>query len=470
MRIERRRVLSGLAGAAGACLAAPELAAASARAAGPLARGSGEMPYLTRPPIDRQRAAEVLQRANLDGLVVSDPINVYYLTGLDSTIFLRSVMMDRGVYAVLARDARAPTALVLNSFNYYYGYSNIHVDPGVAVYQYNQARPADDRDASNTAGNLGTGLPRQHDGDLAILRDRQQEPLDVIEAERERRTRAQGEAHGCARSRNEALARALADLGLAAGRVAVDAPQGCESWNALQALAPKATFQPGDALLSTLRLVKSTQELAMMRYAARANAEAAHAACRAVRAGATYRDLRSTFFAEAARRGGIGAWITVDRVSADGYHATFRRGQAFMIDAVSTYGGYHGDYGRTVFVGEPSRHMRRHTRAIGQAWGDVRERLRPGLRFSEIQAIGQQALEKNGFDTAVRITPHSVGLLHTDARGIGDIALEKGMVISVDFPVMDAGIGGSAHLEDLTLITADGSECLNDARDPIITV
>jgi Xaa-Pro aminopeptidase len=70
----------------------------------------------------------------------------------------------------------------------------------------------------------------------------------------------------------------------------------------------------------------------------------------------------------------------------------------------------------------------------------------------------------------VRITPHSVGIVHTDARVIGDIVLEKGMVISVDCPVTEIGVGGSAHLEDLTLITADGHEVINDVGNPVIVV
>ena len=41
------------------------------------------------------------------------------------------------------------------------------------------------------------------------------------------------------------------------------------------------------------------------------------------------------------------------------------------------------------------------------------------------------------------------------------------MVLSVDCPLLDVGVGGSAHLEDLTLITADGSRPLH-AVDPAL--
>ena len=42
------------------------------------------------------------------------------------------------------------------------------------------------------------------------------------------------------------------------------------------------------------------------------------------------------------------------------------------------------------------------------------------------------------------------------------------MFISVDCPLMEAGSGGTAHLEDLTLIREDGSEPIHDTGNQII--
>jgi Xaa-Pro aminopeptidase len=123
-----------------------------------------------------------------------------------------------------------------------------------------------------------------------------------------------------------------------------------------------------------------------------------------------------------------------------------------------------------VFVGEPSKTMKQATDAITLGWATVRDALRPGLRFSEITALGRETLRKAGHDFVVAFGPHSVGLYHTDAAGLGDLVLEPGMILSVDCPVMQAGIGGSAHLEDLTLITATGSEPIHPAAASIVQV
>ena len=108
----------------------------------------------------------------------------------------------------------------------------------------------------------------------------------------------------------------------------------------------------------------------------------------------------------------------------------------------------------------------------------MREQLRPGLRYSQIVALGQEALRKGGHDTLIGFGPHSVGLAHTDEPGEvhggfwrkPDIVLEAGMIISVDCPVLDTGIGGSAHCEDLMLITEDGATCIHSEHEAVIVV
>jgi Xaa-Pro aminopeptidase len=264
-----------------------------------------------------------------------------------------------------------------------------------------------------------------------------------------------------------ALLKALRALGLDRGQVGIDQPGIARVFGAANL---PAQLRDADLTLKRIRMVKSPREVQLMRLAASANMEAALAAAQAARAGASYRELRATFFAEAARRGNRGVFMVIAGVSAEGADRTLQAGDAFLFDAVSEGAGYHGDFARTVFVGEPRATMLEATRAIALGWDTIRDALRPGMRFSEITALGRAALRKAGYDFVVAFGPHSVGLQHTDAVGLGDLVLEPGMVVSVDCPVMQAGVGGSAHLEDLTLITASGSECIHAAADPIVQV
>jgi Xaa-Pro aminopeptidase len=151
---------------------------------------------------------------------------------------------------------------------------------------------------------------------------------------------------------------------------------------------------------------------------------------------------------------------------------------AFSIDAVSTFMQYHGDFARTIFVGEPREPMRRCTTAIHTAWDEIRSRLRPGMAFSEVQRIGRESMRSQGADFTVGFGPHSVGLYHSDhpspslttGRSLAGLTLVENMVLSVDCPVLDTGIGGTAHLEDLVLIGRDGATPLHDVPANVVVV
>jgi Xaa-Pro aminopeptidase len=215
-----------------------------------------------------------------------------------------------------------------------------------------------------------------------------------------------------------------------------------------------------------------------MRFAAQSNVDAAVAAARSVREIGTTRGLRARFYAEAAARGNLGVFMVVNGSSTEVIEEPLREGMAFAIDCVSHCRFYHGDFARTVFVGEPAAQAKRVTRAIEIAWDDIRSQLRAGRRFADVTRIGRESLKKQGVDFNVSFTPHSVGLFHTDhpqasllsPRGPENLVLEENTVLSVDHPVLESGLGGTMHLEDLTLIRSDGSEPLHTVPPPVLMV
>lgn len=460
MNLSRRNMLASAA-ALGGSLALPAGAAATNRA------DRGGLLEIDRNPADhkgplmsRARAFEVLDAAGLEALVVWHPISILHATGFDVPLLPVQVARHDGVYAIVPRDPKRRVTLVMPSFWYYWAYANLHDESQVKVYQY--THPTD----NNSILATGEPVPEAE----YMFPDMEQEPMDAMEAERARAVAREAAAHGVTSSVELSLSRALEDERLSDKRLGIEEYDHDTHRRLLSSVVPKASVRPAAQECARIRMVKSEIEVGMMRHAARANAEAALVACQAVRAGASYRDLRVTFYKEAAKRGNQGLWLIVDRMSSDLFEAEFHEGQAFLIDAVSSYSGYFGDYGRTVFVGEPSRHMKRHTDAIAFAWNAIAEQLKPGVTFDDIRRMGTEAVRKGGFDTPVRFTPHSIGLIHTDALRLGNLTLEKNMIISVDCPVMGAGIGGSAHLEDLALITENGCEIINDTGDQTITV
>jgi Xaa-Pro aminopeptidase len=458
--MDRRTALGGVSGAAlGLTTVAGGAHGASPAAISPVPK----LPKpILGPRMNFAQADKVMTQLGLDALVLGGGVNLYHATGLDLTA--PRMGHTPGVYAVVTRNDKQRLSVVAPAFLYYYTIALDHRGQDYPVYVYTAP------EAGAPPPAAGDEPPAQK---LVIFADRGEAKLDLIERTRASVVEAALAQEAARPNLMYALRKALKDAGVARGRIAVDLPPVRAT---TAEAAPEATLTDADDALRRIRPVKSAVEIELMRQAAFNNAEAAKEAVRTVRAGGDVRDLRASFFAAAALRGMRGVFMVIDRVSSPTYEATFRDGQCFSVDCVSEYMGYHGDFARAVFVGEPPRSMKKVTEATGKAWEIVRQSLRPGLTFAEVQATGKKALKDMGVDYNISFTPHSVGLYHSDHVGNSglpprtDMVLEPGMVLSVDCPLLEAGAGGSSHLEDLTLITTDGFENLNDISEKVIVV
>jgi Xaa-Pro aminopeptidase len=449
-----KRALLAASGAAVAGLAGVRQAAAASaggKAPQPLPDLKGA---LDNPLLNRTRATAIMTAAGVDAMVLANPTNVYYATNRMPT--LNQGEPSGSAMAVIPRDPQAPVAYIGPLFDYYYIVSDANLPPGVEPYIV--FPPSADHTVASAAAR-------------GMFKDRGVIPMDAGEQHRRRATeQATGVTYATTAA---AIAKALGPMAGKSPKIAVDS---LDALAAVNAAAPLAATTPGEDLIRHVRLIKTPGEVALMRICSANNVAAALAAAHAVREEGTLRRVRQRFFAEAAARGNTGVFMAVDGVLAESVDRPIQNGQALLIDCVSQYAGYHGDYARTVFMGEPSASMLRVTQAIAAGWTDVRETLKPGVAFSQIHTRGVETLKKLGYDYTVSFGPHMVGLYHGDGprRGLDgapqDIVLEEGMIISVDCPLLDTGLGGTAHLEDLTLITATGSEPIHVTGNHTIMV
>lgn len=412
------------------------------------------------------RAYQVMEQFSLDGLVVAEPVNVYHLLGYWPQLGMTRMGAPPTTFALLTRDAQQLPGLVTSRFIYYYTYADGAFERDLQVFLYRDVGDSEPQNLRSAASAAKETIE---------FPDRQAAPLSAIERRRRAALDQVAASHAAFGDSGAALIRAMKDMGLWRGRVGFDhalIAAVCEHHDRPGELVP------GDNILRWIRLVKSPLEIQLLRQAATANVAAVLALGAGIRAGASHAELRRAFAVEAAQRGNQALFLNVDRVSSELSEERIVDGQAFFIDGVSHYRHYHGDFARTVFVGEPSATARSAAQAVTHAWQTIRERLRPGLRYSDIAAMGSEAIRSGGYHFQVGFGPHSVGLMHTDEPGDDaggfyrklDLTLCENMVLSVDCPVMNTGFGGSAHIEDLMLITADGAVPLHPLADPVIVV
>ncbi|MDE1150825.1 MAG: M24 family metallopeptidase [Azospirillaceae bacterium] len=413
-------------------------------------------------PINLPRAYEIMDRFGIDGLVLGDPLNVFHVLGYWPQIGTTRQGQPPTTFAILTRDATRPPAIVTSHFIYYYTFVDGGPRDQVAAYLFQDA-------GDQGAEDFAPVFP-------GFFASRGAAPLTTVEERRRSRTDAAVAGRPVFADAGGALSRALRDLGLWQGRIAYDhevTRMVCERHERPGELVPADNF------LRWIRIVKSPLELALMRRGAEANAAAVDAVIAQVRAGVNYREMRQLFALESARRANRAVFMTIDRVSSElPTQDRVREGQSLFFDGVGHFQNYHGDYARTVFVGEPVAAARRAADAAVAGWKAIREQLRPGMRFSEVSRIGLDTLKKSGVGDIVTFGPHSVGLMHTDEPGEvrggfygkNDLVLEENMVLSVDCPSLDTGIGGSVHIEDLVVITRDGAEPIHHLGNHVIMI
>ncbi len=409
-------------------------------------------------------AREVMRNAGIDGLVAMSSVNVFYLTNYQS--FLSKMQFPYASFGVFPRDENRASALVTSSVDQW-AISNAERDyPPVIAYSapidwepYAESQLWDEApEATREFGSIWPSTP-------AALSDRERRWLAAGEQSRD----------SLEASPVYALARALRECGLEKGRIAVDDMRIADLLRSIG--FDGVTCIDGDNTFRKIRVVKSETEISHMRTIARVNQAASIATIRKLQPGATHADINQIFGIEVAKRGATPMWLVAGGVGGLP-NAQCIEGEPILFDAVCQINNYHGDFGRTVCLGEPSTKLRQRAALINAGWSAAFEAMRPGTRYSDIQRIARSAMRKTGLPEAkVGITPHSVGLQHTDEPyrdGLpftvkDDLVLRENMTMTVDFPSMELG-WGSCHLEDLIRITADGAEPLATMDDALIVV
>jgi Xaa-Pro aminopeptidase len=397
--------------------------------------------------IDRDRAAHILRTEQLDAMIVAEGRNVFHATQFFP--LLERMSLDASTLAVIPANPKQPIALIIPAFSYYYIQADDGLPPGVEPLVFTS--PTD-------------LTPRFYRLDGTGVTDREARRREAVAA-----------AAPYSADMRSALERALTQMGLSSAklRLGYDHPS-------IRALL-EAAMPLASAIFSTdtprrLRLIRTPAEIRMMRLASKANVEAATATVRAARSLGSLRTVRQRFYAEVAARGNVPVFMVVNGSSSEAYDEPLREGSAFLIDCVSHLRQFHGDYGRTVFVGEPPARMQRCTRAMSKVWQALQDQLKPGLRFSEVATLGERLLKKIDPDVPMIFNPHSVGLAHTDQPRLdidgrrADHVLQENMILSIDCPLFETGLGGTAHLEDLVLITANGAETIHEAGPATFTI
>lgn len=241
---------------------------------------------------------------------------------------------------------------------------------------------------------------------------------------------------------------------------------------ALQKVFSNAQFVDAHAAISSIRLVKTRDEIEHLKRAIEISEAALEATLQQVKIGLTEKQVEAILLNELFAHGADG--LAFEPIVAAGGnsaepHATARAdykiqsGDALLFDFGASWQGYNADITRTFFVGEVSEHDRAFYETVLAANERGREVSKSGASAHFVDDAVQVVLENSQF-AAFRVhkTGHGLGLDVHEAPQImrgNHQKLETGMVFTVEPGLYRPGECG-VRIEDDVVVTEDCIVCL----------
>jgi Xaa-Pro aminopeptidase len=256
----------------------------------------------------------------------------------------------------------------------------------------------------------------------------------------------------------------------------------CDFYDSLHSRLPlRASLEPVQGWVEALRMVKSAEEISLIRQSVTTNSRAFEQTLRHVKAGMTESDLAAeleyrmrqlgaekpafeTIVASGARSALPHAQPTRAKLSA---------GDLVVVDMGAFENGYASDMTRMLSVGAPNAKIKRMYRAVLEAQLAGVDAVRPGVTAVRVDAAARNVLKGYGLDKAfTHSTGHGLGLeIHEPPRlGKRDRnRLQPGMVVTIEPGVYVEGFGG-IRIEDTVLVTDTGCEILTPTPKDLFVV
>lgn len=391
----------------------------------------GSAPFAAEEFAARQnRVRERVIERGLDGIVVCDPANIYYLTGYNAWSFYMP--------QVLYLSASSSPVLLL--------------------------REMDARGAHRTASSIRAadvlGYP-----ETLVERDDVHpgtwmgEQLRDLGHGRAVRVGYEGDAHFLTVRTFRALAESL----------------------------PEWKLEDCHGLVNWVRLVKSSAEIELMRAAGRVCGEAMRAGLAALRPGRPLNEVAAQVVAAQAR--GVGdtdgdypaiAPLMPSGAGADTPHLTWSAApvpvdEPISLELAGAHRRYHALLARTAVVGRPPAQLEHLAAVTIEAFDVALETVRPGVSASDVATAFIRVIESAGYSKASRLG-YSIGVGYPPDWGERTVSLRSGdetvLAENMTFHLL-AGMwitGSGFEVSESIRVTSDGIELLTDVPRELIVV
>lgn len=259
-----------------------------------------------------------------------------------------------------------------------------------------------------------------------------------------------------------------------------------ETFIQVQGVFSGVEFISASELLAPQRMIKTEEELALMRKAGVITEGAFGAAVKQMRHGMTELDVILEVDYQLRAWGGFGPSFNTTLYVVGPHHELLFSQQAvtwqraltppvsILFDMGAIYQGYCYDFGRTVFFGEPDESVKLAHRLVMESQAAGMAVMRAGKATAQdadraargvIEAAGMGETFRHRLGHGIGLDVHEPPFLTESDTSV----LQEGMLFTVE-PSVLVPFAGSARVEDVVLVGADGGVPLTTGYQDLIVV
>jgi len=210
------------------------------------------------------------------------------------------------------------------------------------------------------------------------------------------------------------VATAMKERGLATAHIGIEERNPFVFASGIGQALPGASIVSATAVTAGCRMIKSANEIGLMRLANSVTLQAYKAAWKSLKDGMTQEDFDALITAAYGKLGFRGyASVFVGEGSALPHGSrnpqVIRENSIVLIDDGCTVEGYQSDISRTFVLGKPTDKMKRVFDIVHQAQSAALAAARPGVACESIDAVARKVITDSGYGPGYKYFSHRVG-------------------------------------------------------------
>jgi len=243
---------------------------------------------------------------------------------------------------------------------------------------------------------------------------------------------------------------------------------------------PENQLIPAVNMIEELRTIKSKEEVALIKKAARISDEVFKHILGFIKLGMREVDIAEEIEYTVKRNGASN--ISFDTIALSGSRSSLPHGApsqdllkngTVLMDFGCVFSGYNSDMTRTIFLGKATAKQKEIYNIVLEAQQTAIESIRPGVKASYVDKAVRDYIAGKGYGEYFgHSTGHGVGLDIHELPAISSRSnevLQPGMVFTVEPGIYIPGWGG-IRIEDMVLVTDNGYRIITKSSKEIIEI